>query len=334
MIVTEKSKESTWMFMKPFTWQMWVATGAMLIYTMLVVWYLEREPNPEFHGNWRSQISTALMFTFSSLFFAHREKIYSDLSRVVMVSWLFLVLILNSSYTASLSSMLTVQRLRPNVTDMEYLKKHNMKIGCDGDSFVRTYLEKVKEFKPENIINISGEDHYACAFKNNSIAAAFLELPYEKVYISEHCTGYSASVPTVKFGGLGFMFQKGSPVARDVSKAILQLLELGELKKLEDKWLNHPGACSNKSTSESTESLRLGSFWVLYVISGATSTICFLLYTIQLKYSQTSQDEVQEQRNDNSGAQSPWKKVVIIVKQIYSRKYAPQTTIQNQAMAP
>jgi ionotropic glutamate receptor len=73
MIVTEKSQESAWMFMKPFTWQMWAVTGAILIYTMLVVWYLEKEDNEEFQGNWKNQISTSVWFTFSSLFFAHSE---------------------------------------------------------------------------------------------------------------------------------------------------------------------------------------------------------------------------------------------------------------------
>jgi len=80
-----------------------------------------------------------------------------------------------------------------------------MKIGCDGDSFVRTYLEKVEDFKPENIVHINSEYSYEDAFKNNSIAAAFLELPYEKVYLSKYCKGYSAFVPTAKFGGLGFV---------------------------------------------------------------------------------------------------------------------------------
>lgn len=122
-----------------------------------------------------------------------------------MVSWLFLVLILNSSYTASLSSMLTVQQLQPNVTSIEWLKKNNMKIGCDGDSFVRTYLQNVEQFKAENIMNISSEYNYVSAFQNSSIAAAFLELPYEKVYISKYCKGYSASTPTIRFGGLGFV---------------------------------------------------------------------------------------------------------------------------------
>ncbi|KAK7319781.1 hypothetical protein RJT34_04506 [Clitoria ternatea] len=329
MIVTEKSEESAWMFMKPFTWQMWVATGAILIYTMLVVWYLEREPNPEFHGNWKSQISTALNFTFSSLFFAHREKMYSNLSRVVMVTWLFLVLILNSSYTASLSSMLTVQRLQPNVTDIEWLKKNNMKIGCDGDSFIRTYLEKVEGFLPENIVNVNNEDSYVDVFKNFSIAAAFLELPYEKVYISKYCKGFSGSTPTTRFGGLGFMFQKGSPVTKDISKAILQLLEQGELNRLEEKWLDHAGQCSNNLSSASTESLKLGSFWVLYVISGGTSTICFLLSTIQsLKSRQTPQDEAQE-GNGKPWDESPWRRVVIIAKKIYSKKYNKASNAQD-----
>jgi ionotropic glutamate receptor len=73
MIVPMKTKESAWMFMKPFTWELWMVSYAILIYTMLVVWYLEREPNPEFHGNWKLQLSTAVWFTFSSLFFAHSE---------------------------------------------------------------------------------------------------------------------------------------------------------------------------------------------------------------------------------------------------------------------
>lgn len=73
MIVTEKSQESAWMFVKPFTWQLWVATGAILIYTMTVVWYLEKDDNQEFQGTWKKQISTSFLFTFSSLFFAHSE---------------------------------------------------------------------------------------------------------------------------------------------------------------------------------------------------------------------------------------------------------------------
>ena len=73
MIVPAKSKESAWMFMKPFTKEMWLVTGAILIYTMFIVWFLEHHTNPEFKGPWKNQMGTALWFTFSSLYFAHSK---------------------------------------------------------------------------------------------------------------------------------------------------------------------------------------------------------------------------------------------------------------------
>jgi ionotropic glutamate receptor len=101
--------------------------------------------------------------------------------------------------------MLTVQKLQPNITDIEWLKRNNLKIGCDGDSFVRKYLENVLNFNPQNIVNISSEDLYPREFKSNNIAAAFLELPYEKVFINKYCKGYTATIHTNRFGGLGFV---------------------------------------------------------------------------------------------------------------------------------
>lgn len=70
-------------------------------------------------------------------------RIDSNLTRLVVVVWLFVVLILTSSYTASPSPMLTVQPLRPNP-----------KVACDRDSFVRNYLQNVLEFKSDNILEV------------------------------------------------------------------------------------------------------------------------------------------------------------------------------------
>ncbi|KAG2683886.1 hypothetical protein I3760_10G054700 [Carya illinoinensis] len=186
-MVTAKPEWSALMFTVPFTWELWVATGVILIYTMLIVWFLEHQSNPEFSGPWKSQISTALWFTISSLFFAHREKIHNNSTRVVIVVWLFVVLILTSSYTASLSSMLTVQQLQPTFTDIQWLKKNNLKVGCSSNSFVKEYVENVLHFNSENIVEISNEYKYLVEFQCNNISAAFIELPYEKVFLSKYC---------------------------------------------------------------------------------------------------------------------------------------------------
>ncbi|CAL0309300.1 unnamed protein product [Lupinus luteus] len=248
---------------------------------------------------------------------------HSNLTRVVMATWLFLVLILNSSYTASLSSMLTVKQLQPNVTDIQWLKRNNMKIGCDGDSFVRSYLEKVEKFKPENIINITNEYTYADALENKSIAAAFLELPYEKVFIGEYCTRFAGFTPINRFGGLGFIFQKGSPLTRDFSKAILHLSANAELKRLEEKWLIKSKECSmNMTSNNDTNSLNLGSLWVLYVISGATSTICVILSTIQWLKSSYQYQHVAPIANDATPSDDDivLKSAITLSKQISSKR--------------
>ncbi|CAL5408911.1 unnamed protein product [Camellia sinensis] len=70
MIVTAKPEaQKAWMFLRPFTKEMWVFTSVILFYTVFIVWLLERQSNPEFEGPWRNQLATALWFTYSSLFF-------------------------------------------------------------------------------------------------------------------------------------------------------------------------------------------------------------------------------------------------------------------------
>ncbi|KAB5560661.1 hypothetical protein DKX38_005618 [Salix brachista] len=261
MIVPEMSKESAWMFMKPFTKGMWLATGAILIYTMFIVWFLEHHNNPEFKGPWKNQMGTALWFTFSSLYFAH--------------------------------------------------------IGCDGDSFVRNYLQTVLGFKPANIKNVDSQYNYEGEFESGNISAAFLELPYEKVFIGQYCKRYSSTTPTYRFGGLGFVFPKGSPLTADVSKAILKLSENGELKKLEEKWFAPSQNClSNATDNDRAESLSLENFWGIYIITGATSTLCFLLFLFQLlKNYHRQQDEDGGSATPND--KSVWEKTVTLARYIY-----------------
>ncbi|KAK6283885.1 hypothetical protein POUND7_002837 [Theobroma cacao] len=333
MIVPAKPEGSAWIFLKPFTTEMWLVTGCILIYTMLIVWFLEHQSNPEFRGPWNNQLGTALWFTFSSLFFAHREKINSNLTRVVVVIWLFVVLILNSSYTASLTSMLTVQRLVPNITDIESLKRANMKIGCDGDSFVRTYLEEVLEFRSNNIENVSSEYSYEGEFKSSHIAAAFLELPYGKVFLSEYCKQFTTTTPTFRFGGLGFVFQKGSPMAADFSRAILKLSEDGTLKKLEEKWFAPSLVCSADVTDDSrTDSLSLHSFWGLYLISGATSTFCFLLFLAHLLRKYGSQED--HAGNLSLVDESVWIRAIRVARYLYHGEVCIQGEASPAPLAP
>lgn len=118
--------------------------------------------------------------------------------------WLFVVFILTASYTASLSSRFIVRNLEPEI-DIDWLKRNNQKVGCDSDSFVMKYLEQVLGFKKENIYNVSDEYDYKEQFAKKNIAAAFLELPYQKVFLNKYCNGFTSTAQTYRFGGLGFV---------------------------------------------------------------------------------------------------------------------------------
>ncbi|KAK3039920.1 hypothetical protein RJ639_027755 [Escallonia herrerae] len=277
MLVPVKSEaHKAWMFFKPLSLEMWVVTCALLSCTMLAVWFFEHQTkNPEFEGPWKDQLATSMWFIFSSLFYAHREKIQSNYTRVVVVAWFFVVMVLTSSYTASLSSMLTVQKLEPKLKDIDWLRRTNATVACDGDTFVLDYLQRV--LRLNNIKSIVNPHDYPQEFDSGSITAAFLELPYERVFCQEYCNRYTLTGPTYRFGGFGFVFQKGSPIAADVSEAILIMSEDGRLKKIEEKWLGPSKNCSSDTTT-GTDSLSLKSFWGLYTIATVTYAACFLVF--------------------------------------------------------
>ncbi|XP_057492554.1 glutamate receptor 3.6-like [Actinidia eriantha] len=81
-----------------------------------------------------------LWFSFSTWFNSHRESTISALGQILLVIWLFVVLIINSSNTASLTSSLTVQQLSSHVKGIETLLTTNDHIGYKQGSFGGDYL--------------------------------------------------------------------------------------------------------------------------------------------------------------------------------------------------
>ncbi|KAL8090790.1 hypothetical protein AgCh_040019 [Apium graveolens] len=253
--------------------------------------------------------------------FSCREKVYSSFTKTVVVVWLFVVLVLTSSYTASLSSMLTVQRLEPKVKDIEWLRKKNAPVGCDGDSFVKDYLRDVLNL--HHIKNISNETAYPSEFDKGNISASFLELPYQKVFLQDYCNKYTTVGPTYRFGGLGFVFQKGSPIARDVSEAILNISENGVLRGLEKTWFPSATNCS-----ASSDNLTIESFWGIYLISGVTSTVCLLIFIAKLLVFGEKKDrnETNQETGDIAAEEGNWRKAIALVryvKYVHDNKISP-----------
>ena len=133
------------------------------------------------------------------------EPITNNLSRLVLAPWFFMILLVSASFTASLTSRMTVSRFQPSVLDIETLRTTNAKVGCNGNSFIVRYLIIVLNFKQENIVRVKSMNDYQEAFHRGDIEAAFFVKPHAKIFLAIFCKGYTTTGPTFKLGGFGFV---------------------------------------------------------------------------------------------------------------------------------
>lgn len=132
------------------------------------------------------------------------KEVKGFLARLVLGTWLFVILVITSSFTASLTSMMTVSRFAPSVVDIETLRQTNATVGCNFHSFIIRYLNDVLHIPNANIKTLFGIDDYPKAFDNGDIQAAFFITPHAKVFLAKYCKGYTTAA-TYDLGGLGFV---------------------------------------------------------------------------------------------------------------------------------
>lgn len=74
-------------------------------------------------------------------------------------------------------------------------------------------------------------------------------------------------------------FPQDSPLAVDLSTALLKLSENGELQRIHDKWLTRT-ACSSTETKLEVDRLELKSFWGLFLICGIACVVALTVYFV------------------------------------------------------
>ncbi|XP_018678694.2 glutamate receptor 2.7-like [Musa acuminata AAA Group] len=281
--VTDGTKKNAWVFLKPLTLDMWLGSLAFVIYTGFVIWVMEHRINTDFRGPFSQQLGTIFFFSFSTLVFSHREKIENILSKFVVIVWVFVVLVLTSSYTASLTSMLTVQQLQPTVTDVHELLKHGDYVGYHKGSFVEGLLKQLNFDESKlRAYETTGEYFEALSkgSQNGGVSAIVHEIPYIKLFLAEHCTGFTMIGPIYKTAGFGFVFPKGSPLVPDVSRAILNLTDGDSILQIERKWFGDQNACLKQGSIISSDNLSFRNFWGLFMITGVVSTCALFIFLL------------------------------------------------------
>ncbi|CAL5204934.1 unnamed protein product [Lathyrus oleraceus] len=290
MIVSMKDsrKKNAWAFLTPLTRQLWATTACSFVFIGFVVWVLEHRINSDFRGPPSHQIGTSLWFSFSTMVYAHREKVVSNLGRFVVVVWVFVVLIVVQSYTASLTSLLTVNQLSPTITDVNQLRKNKMNVGYLKGSFVNGILKNLKFQDSQLIAYQSAEECHELFMKGSAkggIDAAFDEVPYVKRFLEIYsCSKYVMVEPTFKTGGFGYAFPKGSPLVADISRAILSVTQGDKMKTIENAWFKESSCQDSNTKFSSDNNLGLESFWGLFLIAWIASLSALLIFFVTFLY--------------------------------------------------
>uniref|UniRef100_A0A0D9WUK5 Glutamate receptor n=1 Tax=Leersia perrieri TaxID=77586 RepID=A0A0D9WUK5_9ORYZ len=149
-------------------------------------------------------------------------------------------------------------------------------IGFQVGSFAKSYLMQELGV-PESRLRELAINDYAASLQNGAVAAIVDELPYVQLFLSTNCQFRTVGQEFTK-SGWGFAFPRDSPLAVDLSTAILTLSENGDLQRIHDKWLS-PGQCaSSDANSVGADRLSLSSFWGLFLICGVACFIALLIF--------------------------------------------------------
>ncbi|TYI20319.1 hypothetical protein ES332_A07G228900v1 [Gossypium tomentosum] len=277
-VVPKINKKSIWIFLMPLSGDLWITTAAFFILTGLVVWFIERPINEEFQGSPCEQIGMIFWYSFSTLVFAHSKgEAVEQLAKFVVIIWVFVVLIITSSYTATLASMLTVQQIELN-SKQDYVGYHY--------GFVLSRAVSNLNFKNPRLKPYNSPEEYADALgrgsNNGGVSAIIDEIPYLKVFLAKYPSDYTIIKSMTTSGGFGFVFPKGSPLVQDISSAIMRLREEEKLQFVENKWFNSTESIfTDQDTTSNPSRLNLHSFGGLFLVTGISSTSALLLCLFQ-----------------------------------------------------
>ncbi|CAL5088250.1 unnamed protein product [Urochloa decumbens] len=307
--VRDSVNKNTWIFLKPLTPGMWLGSIVFFIYTGVVVLSLEFLGN---NKNVRGPIPRQLGIMIFFPLFEEKEIMERFLSRIVMIVWLCFLLVVTSSYTANLTSMLTVQQLQPTVNDIQELLKSGEIVGYHRGSYVKGLLEELG-FDRSKIKPYDTPDDFHDALSrgsgNGGIAALVHEVPYIKLFLAKHCEGYTMVGPIYKAAGFGYALAKGNPLLGDISKAMLNVTGGDTMIQIEKKWMGFQNDCQNVGPITGSSSLTFANFRGLFILTGAASTssilIALIIYAYKKKHRSTKvmqNDNKQVGNNRTDGA--------------------------------
>ncbi|KAK3581635.1 hypothetical protein CHS0354_014385, partial [Potamilus streckersoni] len=296
----DKQKPGVFSFMYPLSNRVWLCVMIAFVTVSLILFLVGRWSPYEWTKDGSKGGSPTNTFTLFNTFWFSLGALMqqgSDIfprsysGRIVGSAWWFFTLILISSYTANLAAFLTIERLLPPIKSADDLLKHpeieygTLKTGSSRTFFetslVSTYA-KMWQFMNANFDKVMKTEIQQGVeqVQTSKGKYAFLLESTWNIYWNQR-----KPCKTMKVGdnldskGYGIATVQGHFLRTPLNIAVLNLREIGELHKLEQKWWYAKGECGMDSKDAITSALTLshvsGIFHIL--VGGLVLAMCIAL---------------------------------------------------------
>ncbi|GJS42737.1 extracellular solute-binding protein 3 [Tanacetum coccineum] len=189
---THEWNQTLWTFLQPFTPRLWIT----IIFASIII-----------------------------------GKIFNRCSKVVLVMWLCMIFIVVQIFTATLSSWLTLDQLRPKLpTSYE-------NVGYQCGSFIKDLIIQRYNCSGERLMALKSYEDFKNALSNGSVNAVFGKLPYIDLFLSKYGSEYMKFGPINQESGYAFAFAIGSPLLQTFSRAVINVTESETMMDMKKKYL-------------------------------------------------------------------------------------------------
>ncbi|KAI3725115.1 hypothetical protein L1987_64891 [Smallanthus sonchifolius] len=158
-----------------------------------------RVGNPKFKDSPIHQKFVMVIWFPISTFFFHEGEILNRNSKVVLVMWLSMIFIIVQIFTATLSSWLTLDQMRPKVPATFETA------GYQAGSYLNDFITHKYNCSDKYLWHLKSIEEYKNALSNGSVNVVFDELPYVELFLAKYGSGYMKFGPINQESGLAFV---------------------------------------------------------------------------------------------------------------------------------
>ncbi|XP_071726888.1 glutamate receptor 2.8-like [Rutidosis leptorrhynchoides] len=268
--------QTLWTFLRPFTKRLWFTIVGMCIYIGVAITILEyRADNPKFTASYQT-LKMIIWFPVSTFFF-NEGKIVNRNSKVVLVIWLSMIFIVVQIFTASLSSWLTLDQLRPK------LPSGYENVGYQNGSFLKDFIMNKYKSNGMNLVPLKSVKEYKTALSTGRVTAVFDELPYIELFLAKYGSNYVKFGPINQESGITFAFPRGSPFLPSFTRAVISVTESDVMMDMKKKYLGFHAPDESQPNQDLPQSLDIQSFIGLFIFMGSVAIAAVVCSEISIR---------------------------------------------------